>query len=186
MRTDHRTLTLEAFADTILPGEKRFPDDHAIAGVSTGGGSVACGAVELLEHPAGGFADSLDGLMHLLNAHASAYAAEHGIAPSSANESLPAFVALSYPDRVAVVQALTQPGHPEHSIWVGISMFAVMAFDSGAHLDTPAALRDGHPGLTTMGYAKPDGDGLWRFPRFSYGRVLADLHPQTTATGSPS
>jgi hypothetical protein len=183
MRTDDRTQTLEAFADTILPGEKRSPDDHAIAGVASGGGSVASGAVELLEHPAGGFADSLDGLMSLLNAHAGAYAEEHAIALDAA---LPAFVALSYPDRVAVIRALTDPEHPEKAIWVGLSMFSVMAFDSAAHLDTPQALQAGHPGLTAMGYAKPDADGLWRFPRFSYGRVLADLHPKTTATGSPA
>jgi hypothetical protein len=183
MRTDDRTQTLEAFADTILPGEKRSPDDHAIAGVSRGGGSVASGVVELLEHPAGGFADSLDGLMNLLNAHASAHAEEHGIA---LDETLPPFVALSYLDRVALVQALTHPDHPEKSIWVGLSMFSVMAFDSAAHLSTPEALEAGHPGLTTMGYLKPDPDGLWRFPRFSYGRPLANLHPTTTATGSPA
>ncbi|TYB91427.1 regulator, partial [Micromonospora sp. WP24] len=28
-----RTATLEAFADTIIPGAKRFPEDRAIAGV---------------------------------------------------------------------------------------------------------------------------------------------------------
>jgi hypothetical protein len=178
-----RTMTFEAFADTILPGEKRYPGDHAIAGVATGGGSVACGAIELLEHPAGGFADSLDGLAHLLNAHAAAYASGRGIA---VDDSLPAFVALSYPDRVAVIQDLTAPDHPEHALWVGVSMFAVMAFDSAAHLDTPEALRAGHPGLTAIGYGPPGPDGIWRFPRFSYGRPLADLHPQTTATGSPS
>ncbi|HYS37141.1 MAG TPA: DUF5987 family protein, partial [Pseudonocardiaceae bacterium] len=42
-------MTLEAWADTIIPGEKRWPDDRAIAGVSTGGGSVAAGAIEVLQ-----------------------------------------------------------------------------------------------------------------------------------------
>ena len=39
-----RTLVLEAFADTIIPGEKRTPDDRAVAGASVGGGAVAAGA----------------------------------------------------------------------------------------------------------------------------------------------
>lgn len=45
-----RTMTLEAFADTIVPGEKRSPDDQAIAGAVTGGGAVVAGAVERWSH----------------------------------------------------------------------------------------------------------------------------------------
>src|SRR4051812_23930655 len=37
---DTTTLTLEAFADTIIPGEKRSPDDVAVAGAAEGGGAV--------------------------------------------------------------------------------------------------------------------------------------------------
>ena len=37
---DPTTLTLEAYADTLIPGEKRFPGDVAIAGVVTGPGAV--------------------------------------------------------------------------------------------------------------------------------------------------
>jgi enediyne biosynthesis protein E8 len=37
-----------------------------------------------------------------------------------------------------------------------------------------------------MGLARPDDDGLWRFPQYSYGRRLAELHPHTTASGSPA
>ncbi|WP_278187692.1 DUF5987 family protein [Micromonospora sp. R77] len=176
-------MTLEAFADTIIPGEKRFPGDRAVAGVSTGGGAVASGAVEMLAHPAGGLAESLDGLVALLNGHAARYADEqHRVLAAD----LPPFVALSYPDRAALVQQLTAPDHPERSIWVGMALFSNMAFDSAAHLSTPQALADGHPGLLTIGYERPDADGLWRFGNASYGRRLADIHPQTTTTGSPA
>ncbi|MFD0887667.1 DUF5987 family protein, partial [Streptosporangium algeriense] len=30
-------MTLEAFADTIVPGEKRSPGDEAVAGAAEGG-----------------------------------------------------------------------------------------------------------------------------------------------------
>ena len=52
-------------------------------------------------------------------------------------------------------------------------------FDTGAHLSTVDALRDGHPGLVAIGYDQPDADGLWRFPDFSYRRVLAVPHPDS-------
>ena len=177
------TMTLEAFADTIIPGEKRFPEDRAIAGVSTGGGAGASGALDMLTHPAGGLAESLDGLVALLNGHAAEYAAERGL---DLDADLPAFVALDYSHRAALVQILTAPEHPEKSIWVGMALFSNMAFDSAAHLSTPQALAEGHPGLMTIGYAPPGPDGLWRFGQFSYGRQLAALHPRTTTTGSPS
>lgn len=176
-----RTMTLEAFADTIIPGEKRSPDDRAIAGVSEGGGAVAAGALELLEHPAGGLAESLGGLAHLLNAHALAYAAEQGL---TLDDSVPPFVALSYSDRTALILQLTAPGHPEKAMWVGLALFSNMAFDSAAHLGTIEALDAGHPGLTAMRFARPDADGLWRFPQYSYGRPLSTLHPLTSAHGS--
>jgi len=48
------------------------------------------------------------------------------------------------------------------------------------------ALKAGHPGLLALGYQLPDADGLWRFPKFSYRRKLAELHPDTTPSGSPA
>ena len=48
------SITLEAYADTIVPGEKRWPGDRAIAGVSTGGGAVTGGALDLLRWDATG------------------------------------------------------------------------------------------------------------------------------------
>lgn len=180
--SDHRTMTLEAFADTILPGEKRFPDDHAIAGAAPGGGAVAAGAVDLLRTPATGVTDGLDDYADLLTEHARAYVAEHGL---HLDEDLPPFVALPFEHRTALVQALTAPGHPEQSFWVMLALFSYMAFDSAAHLSTRQALASGHPGLSAMGVLPPDTDGLWRFPEHSYGRELADVHPDTDhSTGS--
>ncbi|MGK5552258.1 DUF5987 family protein [Actinomadura kijaniata] len=176
-----RTMTLEALADTIIPGEKRGPDDAAVAGAATGPGAVAAGAVELLETSATGISQDLDALVRDLNEHARAYAAQHD---RTLDGGLPPFVALSFDDRTALVKSLTAPGHPEKEVWVLLSLFSYMAFDTGAHMHTLDAIAEGHPGLATLGIAMPDPDGLWRFPKFSYGRRLADPHPDTDATGS--
>lgn len=177
-----KVMTLEAFADTIVPGNKRHPADHAVAGVSVDGGAVAAGAIELLETPAGGLAPWLVGLSAMLNAHAEKFAADSGI---ELDETLPAFVALSYDQRVQLVLLLTAAAHPERQGWVNLVMFSNMAFDTAAHLHTVDAIAAKHPGLTLMGYANPDRDGLWRFPDYSYRRQLAEVHPGTTASGSP-
>ncbi|MEU1969842.1 DUF5987 family protein [Micromonospora sediminicola] len=176
-------MTLEAFADTIIPGQKRYVDDHAIAGVECDGGAVAAGAVELLEHPAGGIAPALDTIVVELNEYAESWAHDHNV---SLDGGLPAFVALTFEGRSAVVQELTDPAHPEKQMWVGAALFCNMAFDSAAHLSTAEALSASHPGLTAMRFDRPDPDGLWRYTDFSYGRQLANPHPNTTATGSPS
>ncbi|MGC7096633.1 DUF5987 family protein [Amycolatopsis lurida] len=176
-------MTLEAYADTIVPGEKRHPDDHAIAGVSEGPGSVEAGAIELLETEATGITAGLDFLVPMLNGHAKAYAEEHG---RDLDPSLPEFVALSYEDRVQLILKLTKNGHPEKDGWVSLALFCNMAFDSAPHLSTAQALADGHPGLRAMGITTPDADGLWRFPNYSYGRKLAEVHPDTTPSGSPA
>lgn len=164
--TESATQALEAFADTILPGAKRGPDDRAIAGVSEDGGAVAAGAVALLSHPATGFADLLEGLASMLDAH--------GI------------VDLPFEERTALLQRLLATDNPERTFWVGLAMFCTMAFDSAPHMSTVDAVASGHPGLTTIGYARPDDDGLWRFPAYSYGRPLSRIHPNTTPTGSPA
>jgi enediyne biosynthesis protein E8 len=178
-----RDMTLEAFADTIIPGEKRFPGDRAIAGISEGGGAVQAGALAILEMPEGGMAPALDDVASALNAHAERYREEHGLA---ADESVPAFVALESDDRIGLVMELNTPGHPEKELWSGLALFCYMAFDTGAHLHTIDALRDGHPGLTAMKFTSPDPDGLWRFPESSYQRPLSSLHPDTTPSGSPA
>jgi hypothetical protein len=171
--------TLEAFADTIVPGEKRSPDDRAIAGIAEGGGAVAAGAIKLLEMPEGGWADSLDDLAAALDAHALKYSADHGLVP---DDSVPPFVALESADRVALVEELTRPGHPEKVMWTGLVLFCNMAFDTGAHTTTTEALESGHVGLLGIGFNAPGADGLWRSSDFSYRRPLAELHPDTDPT----
>ncbi|MGD0602510.1 MAG: DUF5987 family protein [Streptosporangiaceae bacterium] len=175
------TMTLEAFADTIVPGEKRWPGDRAVAGAAEGGGAVAAGALQLLEMPEGGLDQALDDLARMLNDHAEKYRAGHGLPQ---DESVPPLVALDFANRTALVQELTAPDHPEKGQWVGLAMFCNMAFDTGAHSHTTDAIKSGHVGLTMMGFAQPDDDGLWRFPDYSYRRPLARLHPGTTANGS--
>jgi hypothetical protein len=176
-------LSLEAFADTIVPGEKRSPDDRAIAGVVEGPGAVVAGALELLQAPGGGLAPTLQALAWGLNDHAAEYAARHALRLA---EDVPAFVALSFADRTALVVELTGPEHPDKQLWVGLALFCNMAFDSAAHLSTPTAMSQRHPGLAFIGYFPPGEDGLYRFPDSSYGRKLAELHPATTSTGSPA
>jgi enediyne biosynthesis protein E8 len=178
-----RTMTLEAFADTFVPGEKRSPDDVTIAGVAPGPGAVEAGAIELLETPATGVADGLDDIVITLNDHASSYAAEHDITLDAA---VPPFVGLDYEHRSALMRVLTAPDNPEKEFWVLTALFCFMAFDTAAHMDTVRALEEGHPGLIAMGFAKPDPDGLWRFPDYSYGRQLARKHPDTTPNGDPA
>ncbi len=183
VETASRTLTLEAFADTFVPGEKRSPDDVAIAGAAPGPGAVAAGAIELLEMPATGITSGLDDIVSTLNDHASDYATEHGMTLDAA---VPPFVALDYEHRSALMRILTAPDHPEKEFWVLTALFCFMAFDTAAHMNTVRAMESGHPGLMTMGFAKPDPDGLWRFPDFSYGRQLARAHPATTPNGDPA
>ena len=65
-------------------------------------------------------------------------------------------------------------------------MFSNMAWDIGAYMHIADALASGHPGLLTLGFAPPDADGLCRFPDYTYGRPLAKIHPNTTASGSPA
>ncbi|WJK43243.1 DUF5987 family protein [Solwaraspora sp. WMMA2056] len=176
-------MTLEAYADTILPGEKRSPDDHAVAGAAPGGSAATAGALAVLQSPEGGMEPALATLAEQLNEHADRFAAERGLA---LEPSLPPFVALAHPERVALVQELTDPGHSERELWVSLAMFSTIAFDSGSHLHTVDAIAAGHPGLATLGYFPPDADGLWRFPAYSYGRPLARPHPDTTPSGSPA
>jgi enediyne biosynthesis protein E8 len=179
--TDTRTLTLEAYADTIVPGEKRFPGDRSVSGAAPGPGAVAAGAIELMEDDATGITAGLDYLAQALNEKATAYAEEHG---STLDEDVPAFVALSYEDRTQLVKALVDWHNPERDGWVLLTMFANMAFDSASHKHLTEALAEGHPGLKAMGVTDPDPDGLWRFPQYSYRRPLASVHPDTLPNGS--
>jgi enediyne biosynthesis protein E8 len=180
---DVQTMTLEAFADTIIPGERRSPGDRAIAGATAGPGAVQAGALDLLRTPATGVTAGLGPLSAALNAHAATYAAELAL---ELDDEVPSFVSLSYEHRTRLITRLVAPGHPEKDGWVLLSMFSYMAYDSAAHIHTADAIAAGHPGLLAMGFAKPDEDGLWRSPEHSYRRALARPHPNTTPSGSPA
>jgi hypothetical protein len=176
-------LTLEAFADTIIPGERRHPADRAVAGAADGGGAVASGAIDLMVSEEGGIGGLLPTLVVGLNDHARAYADRHD---RKLDDTVPAFVALDFDDRTVLAGELMAPGCEEQDIWVPLAMFSVMAWDTGASVHTSEALAAGHPGLLTMGFTPPDPDGLWRFPDYSYRKVLATPHPHTTPSGDPA
>lgn len=175
--------SLEAFADTQIPGERRGPDDLAIAGVVTGPGAVQAGVMDVLTSPDLPLAPLLPAIAALLDTRAVAYAATHLILlpPTS-----PPFVGLSYAHRSDLVGGLFGADDPDRAIWQVLSLIVGLAFDTAANLDTRQALADGHPGLVWLRFPAPNADGLWRFPEFSYGRALADEHPATTASGSPA
>ncbi|KUL41616.1 MULTISPECIES: DUF5987 family protein [Actinoplanes] len=176
-------MTLEAFADTIIPGEQRWPGDRAVPGAATGGGAVTSGALDLLVSEEGGMAGTLDTLALGLDDHATDYAERTGL---TLDPAVPPFVALSFEHRTTLTAELTARDSPDQELWVALAMFSVMAWDTGAAEHTVDAIAAGHPGLTQIGFAPPDADGLWRFPDFSYGRVLAPSHPHTTPTGDPA
>jgi hypothetical protein len=176
-------MTLEAFADTIIPGQRRGPDDRAVAGAAEDGGAVESGAVTLMASAEGGLGGMLESLVDGLNDHATGFAQRSGI---TLDTEVPPFVALSFAQRTALAAELMAPDSPEQDMWVALAMFSVMAWDTGASMHTTDAIAAGHPGLTAMKFIGPDTDGLWRFPEFSYRRPLAPIHPHTTPLGDPA
>src|SRR5206468_11183940 len=75
--SDGMTTTLEAFADTLIPGAKRYDGDHSVAGVTRGPGAVHAGAVDLMWFPEAAIGPALPTLAGYLNSRASAYAMQH-------------------------------------------------------------------------------------------------------------
>lgn len=173
--------TLEAFADTIVPGQQRFPGDRVVAGAAAGPGAVQAGAVAVLTMPELPLAPLLPGLAGGLNAAAVTYAAAHLLLLDPA---LPPFVALPFRHRTALASQLLGPGTADR-LWTLLAAIASLAFDTAASLHTADAAGR-HPGLVYLRFPLPDTDGFWRFPRFSYRRDLAKPHPGTTPSGSPA
>lgn len=182
--SDPETLTLEAWADTLIPGRKRYSGDVAIAGVSSTAGAVQAGAIEFMRYGPVGAAPALPGFAAAIDAAATAYIAEHR--PAGVDPTLPPFVGLRYPDRIGVLHNVLDPSNGEEQLlWFAIAGLVFLAYHTAGHLPTAQAVRDGHPGLAAIGFPHPDRDGLWRFPHFSYRRRLARRHPHTTRTGQP-
>jgi hypothetical protein len=175
--------TLEAWADTVVPGERRFPGDRVVLGAAPGPGAVQAGALALFRDPDVGLAAALPGLVALINAEATGYALTQG---KRLDLRDPPFVALDFPSRTAVVERLVRGSGVVQLLWYAMVAMPLLAFHTAGHLDTAAAVRAGHPGLAWLGFPQPGPDGLWRFPEFSYGRPLARTHPSTTPTGHPA
>lgn len=175
--------TLEAFADTLIPGEKRHPGDRAVAGAAEGPGAVHAGAVDLLHFPPAGVAPVVAGVAAGLSARAVAYAAERGIA---LDPTVAPWVSLDFDQRTALAVRLLDGGDPDRALWEAVGALVFLAFHTAGHLPTATAVREGHPGLASIRFPAPDADGLWRFPQHSYRRRLARPHPATTRGGHPA
>jgi enediyne biosynthesis protein E8 len=180
--SDAMTTTLEAFADTLIPGQKRYDADYAIAGVVRGPGAVQAGAVDLMWFPEAAIGPALPTLATMLNARAASYAGQH---QRTLDPTLPPLVALSFADRTRLLLELLDPTAQDYLVWWALAAMPFLAFHTAGHLNTAHAVRHGHPGLRWIGFPHPDRDGLWRFPHFSYRRKLAHSHPRTTSNGNP-
>jgi nitroreductase len=177
------TATIEAFADTMIPGRKRNPADRAIAGAAAGPGAVQAGALDLMRFPAVGIGPGLPALAADLDARAVAYAAE---AQLLLDPGVPPFVALDFHHRTRLAIELLDFGRPDYLPYYALAALAFLAFHTAGHLHTAEAVRRGHPGLALIGFPPPDADGLWRYPEFSYRRRVAARHRRTTRTGNPA
>ncbi|RJL22611.1 regulator [Bailinhaonella thermotolerans] len=139
--------TLEAYADTMVPGEKRFRDDRAVAGAARGPGAVHAGAVRLLRHPDFGLEPMLPGLAIVLNGHAISYAAARAIV---LNPLLPPLVGLPFRHRAALLERLCASDNEDRLVWIGLGVLACLAVD--------------------LANQRP---GLWRYRDFAARRALA-------------
>jgi hypothetical protein len=179
---DAATLTLEAYADTLIPGEKRFPADRAIAGVVSGAGAVQAGAIEMLNFPPVGLQPVLPGLAFGINVLAVLYALIHKI---DLDPMVPPLVALDFASRTALLVDVLDREGPARGAFSGLASVCFLAYHTAGYLPTAVAIRDGHPGLAAIGFPPPNADGVWRFPEFSYRRVLAVAHPHSQR-GNPA
>jgi enediyne biosynthesis protein E8 len=175
--------TLEAFADTLIPGEKRAPDDRPVAGAAAGPGGVQAGAVDLMFFPGAGTEAAAAGFAAGLNLRATDYAVRNQI---PLDPTVPPFVALDFDQRTELCVELLDGVDPDRPVWEAAAALVFLAFHTAGHLPTAEAVRDGHPGLAWLDFPAPDADDLWRFDDFSYGRPLARPHPQTTRGGHPA
>jgi len=153
--------TLQAFADTMLPGRKATTTDlgneiHplAIAGVDSEPGAVEADALLLYHDPLIGF-DALEGpFLSELSARSLARGAP--------------FLNLTFEQRVEVCLEGLAPGNPSVLVWeaaaaVPFTAFLAAAEQNEATIDTSSAYQVmGYPGTAPNGYAE-----------FSYRRKLA-------------
>lgn len=175
--------TLEAFADTLIPGEKRFAGDRAIAGAASGPGAVQAGAVDLMNFPPTGASAATPAIAAGLNARATLYAAQNLIL---LDPTVPPLVSLSFEHRTALVVQSLDGSDPDQVAFFAFAALGFLAYHTAGHLHLVDAVRSGHPGMAALGFPQPDADDLWRFPQHSYGRTLATRHPRTARRGNPA
>jgi hypothetical protein len=161
--------TLQAFADTMLPGRRvgttalgHPVHPLAIAGVDPLPGAVEADTLALYHHPEVGF----DALAPAFLAELETRSATH----------LGDFLNLSFADRVQVCLGGLDYGNPTRLVWEAAAAVPFTAFCAAA-LIRDATAADA-PGYRVMGLpgAAPNG-----YPDFSYGRKLST---ERTRTGS--
>lgn len=177
------TATLEAFADTLVPGEKRSAGDRSVAGAAEGAGAVQAGALRLLAMPEAGMELLLPELATLLDTEATAYAARHHIV---LDPLLTPLVALPFDLRTGLLEELLDPDHLDQQVWILLSLMVFLAFHTAGFEHTTEAVSSNHPGLARLRFPAADADGLYRYPDFTYARELAACHPGTTESGNPA
>lgn len=153
--------TLQAFADTILPGRQATRTDlgneihpRAIAGVDPLPGAVEADALALFHHPLIGF-DALEpALLADLSTRSLAQGGD--------------FLDLSFDKRVAVLIGGLDFGNPSRVVWEAAAAVPFTAFCAAALIPNATAARAsgyrvmGLPGIAPNGYRS-----------FSYGKRLA-------------
>ncbi|MDX6666137.1 MAG: hypothetical protein QOG68_2343 [Solirubrobacteraceae bacterium] len=154
--------TLQAFADTIVPGRKATTTDlgnaihpQAVAGVDTLPGAVETDALALYHHPLIGF-DALEpAFLADLQARALAQGGD--------------FLGLAFDKRVAVCEAGLAYSNPERLLWEAAAAVPFTAFCAAALIPEQTAAKAsgyrvmGLPGKAPHGYQHG----------FSYGRPLS-------------
>jgi hypothetical protein len=153
--------TLQAFADTIIPGRKATHTDlgdeidpQAIAGVDPLPGAVEADVLRLYHDPLVGF----DALAPAFLADLTTRALEQG-GP---------FLSLAFDKRVAAVLSGFDPSNPAAVVWEAAAAVPFTAFCAAA--EHPIGTSANASGYRVMGYpgAAPNG-----YRGFSYGRKLS-------------
>jgi hypothetical protein len=153
--------TLQAFADTIIPGRPTDRTDlgnevhpRAIAGVDHRPGAVEADALALYHHPLVGFDALAPAFLADLNARALGHAGD--------------FLSLGFDARVAVCREGLAYGNPSRTVWEAAAAVPFTAFCAAALI--PEQTADRSCGYRVMGLpgAAPRG-----YRRFSYRRRLA-------------
>jgi hypothetical protein len=162
--------TLQAFADTLIPGRPAKSTDlgdpidpRAIAGVDPEPGAVEADALRLYHDPLIGF-DALEG----------AFLADLSVRSLAAGGP---FLLLGYEDRVRAVMAGLDFSNPTRVLWEAAAAVPFTAFcGAGEHPRGTSATCSGY---RVMGYPGEAPNGYQR--DYSYGRRLAQ---ERTRNGS--